>query len=521
MLTSIELQLGATNALIALAFFTIGGLITAGLFKERRLGFNALGTATALIFLTCATGHAIHAGHYVAAPIAHAQDSIVFYQTLADSVTLLAGISYLAQRRRHGLLIRGPHALLNFQRRLEVAEALRDSGQDIAAQTDLDSLLACLVRHATACLGADYTLVVAFDHFGLAHRHILGQRTAAWANADWPLAAFLAAANHDLNVAAGKPLVIDDLLAEQAPALGHHSPHRAEGARSLLAVPIARGGEVFGSLVVAYRRVRPVTEQHVSIAAVLAGQAAVALENVRLITHLRLTDRLKDEFLAAAAHEMKTPVTTISGWTQLLLRRDAHEPKEQRRALEIIFHQSQRMAHLTEDLLTAVRLTSGPPDLALKPERFDLAALARGIVEEAAGQADPTTAKHRFLLAANEAVAVEADRQLIQMVMNHLLENAVRYSPEGGDIEVSVECAGAGAQVSVRDHGVGISEERLPHAFEPFYEPVPAGQPGYVGVVSLGLYLSRQIVEAHGGRIWAASQPGAGSTFSFTLPLAD
>ncbi len=520
MLASVAMQLGATNALIALAFFAIGGLISVGLMRERNLGFNALGTATAFIFLTCASGHAIHAGHYIASPTAHGQDAISYSQTLADSVTLLAGIAYLAQRRRHGLVIQGPHALLDFQRRLEVAEALRDSGQDIAAQTDLDDLLNRLARHACACLGADYTVVVAFDRFGLVHRQILGQRTA-WDKADWLEAAFLAQAKPAATVTAGKPLVIEDLLAKQASDFGRHSPHRLEGARSLLAVPIARGGEVFGSLVVAYRRVRRLREQQLSVAAVLASQAAVSMENVRLITNLRLTDRLKDEFLAAAAHEMKTPVTTISGWTQLLLKREAREPKEQKRALEIILHQSQRIARLTEDLLTAVRLTSGPPKLALRPERFDLVALASGIGEETIAQADPTTAKHRFQLAASGVLPVEADRQLIRMVVNHLLENAVRYSPEGGDVEVSVGRTAAGAQVSVKDHGVGISQERLPHAFEPFYEPVPAGQPGYVGVISLGLYLSRQIVEAHGGSIWAESEPGAGSTFSFTLPLPE
>src|SRR5512133_2290954 len=157
------LGLATANTVISLAFFAIGGLIATGLIRERRLGFNALGTATAFVFLTCATGHGMHAEHYIFSSDLYVQDPDLWHQLLVDSFTLLAGLAYLAQRRRHRLVIRGPHALLDFERRLEMAEALREIGQDIAAQTDLDELLQVLARHARALLHADYAAVVIVD----------------------------------------------------------------------------------------------------------------------------------------------------------------------------------------------------------------------------------------------------------------------------------------------------------------------------------------------------------------------
>lgn len=163
----IDLQLViAANAIIAACYFAIFTLIFVGLVTQRRLGFNALGTATAFIFLTCALGHAAHAVHYWWEAEAYARVPNLRHQALADGITVIPAVIYLTLRRRYGFIIRGPHALLDFQRRLELAEARRVVCQDVTARTELDDLLARVAEHARALLGADYAAVAAVDASG-------------------------------------------------------------------------------------------------------------------------------------------------------------------------------------------------------------------------------------------------------------------------------------------------------------------------------------------------------------------
>ncbi len=221
--------------------------------------------------------------------------------------------------------------------------------------------------------------------------------------------------------------------------------------------------------------------------------------------------RLREEFLQAAAHELKTPIATIKSSLYVL------EPPQSRRArwaLGIIARQINRMTNLADDLLTVTRLGAGRPEL--RRSRFDLGALAA----EAARQAAASTDQQTIAVTSVEPLVVEADRELIETVLLRLLENAIQASPEKGTIELEAHREGPDAVVSVVHHGVGIPAERQPHVFEPFYEPVPSGQPGYVGVVSLRLHVSRRIVDAHGGRIWCTSRPGL-TRFSFALPLVE
>jgi signal transduction histidine kinase len=492
----------------------IGGLIVTGLVRERRLGFNALGTATALVFLSCATGHGMHAGHYVLFPDFYHQAADLAPQLAVDGITLFAGLAYLAQRRRHGLVIRGPHALLDYARRLEMAEALREIGQDIAAQTDLDALLQRLAGHARALLNADYAAVVIVDAAGSPRRQIVGVDENGWDDDAWQTAVFLQDSAIGKGVASSRePVLVEDFRALPAFATQECAIHKAEGARTLLAVPIARGDQVIGSLMVGYHSVHRLGERELASTAALASQATVAVENARLIANLREADRLKAEFLSAAAHELKTPITSISGWTQILMAKGEHEP-DGRRGLEVIQRQARRMTLLTEDLIKAVNLQPGEP--ALAPEWFDLSNLA----EQLAQEQRELTAHFVFRVITPGPHQVRADASLIGEVIRRLLENAVRYSSAGDTIVLEIRPVAGETVVSVRDQGVGITAERQSHVFEPFFEPVPSGSSGYQSTVSLGLYVSKRVVSAHGGRIWVESEPGKGSTFSFTLPSA-
>lgn len=246
-----------------------------------------------------------------------------------------------------------------------------------------------------------------------------------------------------------------------------------------------------------------------------SGRIVGAVEVARDVTELMELEQFKDQFISAAAHELKTPVTTVKGYAQMMRRwmREGQEPRVTQ-AVEVINSQCDRINRRVEEMLEVVRLRTAPPELHRL--RFDLDELASEVVQ----RLQSTTQAHRILLERDSPVPVVADREHIEEALVTLLENAIKFSPEGGDIEVRVRARGREAIVSVKDRGVGIPQERQPHVLEPFYEPVPPGAPGYQGVVALSLYISRLNIERHRGRIWFESKPGQGSTFYFSLPLA-
>ncbi len=311
----------------------------------------------------------------------------------------------------------------------------------------------------------------------------------------------------------GEPQVIEDLAETPSELTYTREVAAEEKARSALSMPLRSRGQLIGVVTYAATRPRHFTRADLDFHLVIADLFAVAIENAQLLQKVRQTLRLREEFMAAAAHELRTPITVIKGRAQFLLRTSATDPVT-REALQIIDRHVDRMIRILDDLLSVIRVRPG--GLSVRRERFDLAALTRDLTALTAH----TTEDHVFKIDAPESVPVEADRALIDEVISHLLENAIRYSQPGGAIDVAVRRAGAEGVVSVTDHGVGIPLDRQPYVFEPFYELVPSGTPGYLGVIPLGLYLSKQIVGAHGGRIWFESEPGRGSTFSFSLPLA-
>ncbi|MHB1417865.1 MAG: GAF domain-containing sensor histidine kinase, partial [Chloroflexota bacterium] len=311
----------------------------------------------------------------------------------------------------------------------------------------------------------------------------------------------------------GQIQVMEDLSAVATPSQVR-ALYEREGAQSLLSAPLRSRGKLVGVVTYLSRTAQHFSPHDLAFNATVADLFAVAIADARLYDQVREALRLRDEFMRAAAHELRTPVTTIKGWAELLIRLQTGPNGKARKALETIVVQSDRITRLIEDLLTVVRLYPGVPTLDRQP--FDLSVLVRQVV----AQVSPTTEQHQFTVETPGRVLVEADQELILELMNHLLENAMRYSPSGGPIAVTIRKTAQEAIASVTDRGIGIEPERQPYIFEPFYEPVAPGMPGYLGIVSLGLHLSKQIVEAHGGRIWFESKPGQGSTFSFSLPLA-
>jgi signal transduction histidine kinase len=278
---------------------------------------------------------------------------------------------------------------------------------------------------------------------------------------------------------------------ERAPIL------RALGGDSVSYDAIVRrldGRDVFVSIA-ASRVVRP------------GGPLAVAV--LRDVSAGRRLDEMREEFLSTAAHEFKTPLAVIKAYAQLMARR---EPKEQA-ALAVIQRQVNRLSRLVQHLLDSSRLRL-EPDRG-QAERFDLAALAREVVD----LMRPSAPAHRLEVDAPAPVQVVADRDRIEGVITCLVDNAVRFSPSGGPVRLRVGVEGTEARLAVADEGVGIPVERQAQIFERYYR-AHAGTPHDYGGLGLGLEMSRELVERHGGRMWFESAPGAGSTFHFGLPLS-
>jgi two-component system, OmpR family, phosphate regulon sensor histidine kinase PhoR len=245
------------------------------------------------------------------------------------------------------------------------------------------------------------------------------------------------------------------------------------------------------------------------------GQVAGAVVAFQDITPIREQELLRDEFLATAAHELKTPVATIKGYVQMMDRwaPGGHEPREGQ-AIRAIDTACDRISRRVQEMVEAVRSQVAPPPL--NRVAFDLGDLASEVVQEAQDTARP----HSLGLERLAPTPVEADRERIEEVLVSLMENAAKYSPEDGEVQVRVWAQDGHALASVQDRGVGVPEERRRHLFEPFYQAVPPGAPGYRSSVPLGLYLSKLTIERHDGRIWVESEEGEGSTFFFSLPLA-
>ena len=234
-----------------------------------------------------------------------------------------------------------------------------------------------------------------------------------------------------------------------------------------------------------------------------------AVAVLRDVTEVRRLGEMRDEFLATAAHEFKTPLAVIKAYVQLLQRGSTSAPA----ALEVVGRQVDRLSRLVQQLLEVARLRQGGPDLRLAA--YDLSEQVGQVLERMGRTGDGSRLRH----AAVEPAVVRADRDRIEQVLVSLLDNALKFSPAGGGVAVGVHRAAGEAVVSVRDAGVGIPADRQARLFERYYR-AHEGHPDDRGGFGLGLDLAREIVSRHGGRIWFESEAGSGSTFFFALPLA-
>ena len=229
------------------------------------------------------------------------------------------------------------------------------------------------------------------------------------------------------------------------------------------------------------------------------GERVAMISAIRDVTERKRLDQAQQDFVAMASHDLGSPLTVLRARAQLLQRRQRYDEE----SIAAILEQTARMDRLIGDLRELAQVEGG--GLSIQREDVDLVALAQEAVERAC----TLTTRHAVRLEAPDPpIVVAGDRDRLGQVLDNLLGNAVKYSPDGGEILVTVEAVGGQACLRVADQGPGIPADALPHLFERFYRGQPAAGDSGLG---LGLYISRMLVEAHGGRIWAASSPARGA----------
>jgi PAS domain S-box-containing protein len=311
-------------------------------------------------------------------------------------------------------------------------------------------------------------------------------------------------------------IVVEDIEADPHFAAEREAARQA-GYRAIHATPlITRAGDIVGVLATHFRQPHRPGDRETHLIELCARQAVDFIENARLYRQLWEADRRKDEFLATLAHELRNPLAPISNSLHLLrLTGDLNPAAE--RVRQIMERQVGYMVRLVDDLLEISRVTRGT--IELRKESVDLAVVIQNAVEMSRPAID--AAGHQLAISIHpEPMTLEADAVRLTQVISNLLNNAAKYTSQGGQIWLSARPQGHEVVVSVRDNGMGLDAEHLPRIFEMFSQVTPSLDRTQGGL-GIGLSLVRALVELHGGRVEARSDGlGHGSEFIVRLPLA-
>jgi PAS domain S-box-containing protein len=319
----------------------------------------------------------------------------------------------------------------------------------------------------------------------------------------------------------GQPEFYPEITSEMLRLISHNDEHhrllQQVGLKSGMIVPLIAHGRTLGAISLGMaesgRRFRVVDVQ---FAHDLANRAAMAVDNARLYQEAQQAIRTRDEFLSIAAHELRTPLTVLYGYTQLLqdhLRREQPKLERMRSMAQVTVDQSLRLTHLLNSLLDLSRIDTG--HFALDCAPLDIVVL----LERVATELRLITDEHEIILEMPAAGSqmVYGDEQRLHQVFQNLIGNAIKYSPPGPPVNVSLRAEPDVVEVSISDQGIGIAPDDLPHLFDRYYR-APNTRPLTTGGLGIGLYLVHTIVSGHGGTIDVRSEPWHGSTFTVRLP---
>jgi signal transduction histidine kinase len=383
-------------------------------------------------------------------------------------------------------------------------EAVTDTA---LAHLPLAELLKELVVRVRSILGADTAALLLLDGNDLVPRVAKGLEEEVDAGVRIPLGLGFAG-----RVATEKrPIFVADL--GQADVV--NPILRTKGIRSLLGVPVLFEGRVIGVLHVGTLQRREFDRRDAQLLQVVADRIGLGIEYARLYREAEQTSRLKDEFLATVSHELRTPLTPILAWVKQL-RRQRLDPSAAARALEAIERSARAQARLIDDLLEVSRMIGGKLHLEVRPMRLVSAIDAAIAVVQPAAMAKSIRVERRLDAGIDPILG---DPERLQQVVWNLLSNAVRFTPEGGRVEVTLARVDTHFEIVVRDTGRGVRPEFLPHVFERFRQADASTAREYGGL-GLGLAIVRHLVELHGGTVEAESEgEGKGTTLRVQIPL--
>ena len=312
------------------------------------------------------------------------------------------------------------------------------------------------------------------------------------------------------------PVITDEQLATAARDEEHGRYLRALGLNSVAILPLTARGRVLGLLtLVRSDRSRAFGEEELPLLGELAARAGTAIDNSRLLHEATEAVRLRDDFLAIASHDMRTPLAAILGYLQLGLRRAkrVEEPGSEKLVEYLSAAESMagRLTDLVADLMDVSLLRSGRP-IALEMVELEVAPVLERVIDVH----QKLARTHRFAFVHDAPVVVQADLRRFERVLDNLLSNAVKFSSAGGEVRVTLDEKGGMARITVRDQGLGIPTADLPELFTRFRR---ASNVAGVRGTGLGLAGSREIIRQMGGEIEVSSREGKGSSFVVTLPV--
>jgi PAS domain S-box-containing protein len=395
------------------------------------------------------------------------------------------------------------------QRLLAEATAL------LAASLDYEATLASVARLAVPFMADGCAIGMVDENEGSTIHPLVAIGDASDGDRGWP-SRLGPLAEHVVRT--GRTLVHPDIASGELPAGVSVTALRRAGLTSLMLVPLMARGRPLGVLTfIARESHRNFGAHDLSLAEELARRCALAVENARLYREAQQAIRLRDDFFSVASHELKTPVAALMAFTQFLRKRAERRGRlttaQISDALQEVHWQSDRIARLVGQLLDTSRLDAGK--LTLEPELTDLTAMVRGAVHAARA----STRGHTIRVRAPGPVWARVDALRVEQVITNLLDNAIKYSPEGGPVEIELSRSDAQTvRLAVRDHGIGVPAEHRPHIFDRFYQAHAGRHFAGVAGMGLGLYISRRIVEMHGGSIDLQAPASGGSRVIVHLP---
>jgi PAS domain S-box-containing protein len=413
---------------------------------------------------------------------------------------------------------------VSLRRRLNEVCALQDLAREVSGLQSLDDILETVVRtlrDVYQCKSASLALV---DH----EAQEVVVKAAAGIEPEYVERGRFKLGEY----VAGRVAVTGQVIYVPDTAADPHFRVVDPGVRSLMVVPLTAHGRVIGTLGIDSTFPNAFSPDHERVLTIAGGQIAAAIETVRLLqeareradqlaeanARLEAQDELRKDLVYQVSHDLRSPLQIVYGYAELM-RDEILGPltPSQKDALALIAKRSKSIERLTKDIMVARPISRDMLDL----HPLNLTEMCRQALVDAQiiRQSSGCVFKAELL---SEDLIVEADYDRLNRVFDNLIDNAVKFSPDGGTITLKTarDASGGCALVSISDQGIGISEDKLPYVFERFYRGDKAFRQRFGGS-GLGLYIVQQIIQAHNGQVWAEGREGVGSTFTFALPLVE